>query len=347
MIRIDEIYNNVFLPRAQETLGVGLHWFDPFGSVDIGHMVNLPPIDGDAVKRIVFWDQEPLHRYRLADFMEAFRPTYSGPCVLVTSERDSEDVAWAKDTYGVQEAYYFFHGWAALDWYRGYNHSFLWPDWIDRDISRRIFCANNIISGERQHRALLVSGMSTRGLIPGNWVSFPERCPFSGESASSVCQSLGLPTPQGLPLVIDRSADHAHDSHRIDFGRYASQAFCHVVTETVYQGKKQHLTEKTFKPIVLEQPFVLVAPRHSLRYIRSYGFQTFAGIWNESYDDLADGDRVTAVLDLLEEINSWDTATIRRKQRQIQDVVRHNRDWFYGGFQDVLWRELCDMVDRW
>jgi len=347
MIRIDEIYNNVFLPLVQHKQGVGLHWFDPFGSVGLEHIVNLPPVDGEAKQRIIFWDQEPLHRDMFAAFMDQFRLMYKGPVLLVTSEHASEDVTWAKDTYGIESAYYFFHGWAALDWYRGYNHSFLWPEWCEREIELKLFCANNIIGGRRQHRVRLISGMAKQNLLDGNMVSFPERCPYSLESADDLCHSLGVDPVPHLPLVIDRISNHANDSHRIDFGSQATKCFCHVVTETVYQGSKLHLTEKTFKPIVLQQPFLMLAPRHSLSYLRSYGFRTFDAIWDETYDTLPDNSRLAAVLDVMREVNSWSSHTLADKQNKIAHVVEHNHAWFYGGFQDLLWKELCGMVKHW
>lgn len=326
---------------------MGLHWFDPFGSVDIKDMVNLPAVDGIAKRRIIFWDQEPLYKHTFSRFMASFLEIYKGPITVVTSELQSQDVAWAMDTYGLDSGYYFFHGWAALDWYRGYNHSFLWQPWNQRSIRRAIFCANNVISGERNHRAQLVSSMNNAGLLSGNFVSFPERCPFSGQAADEICNRLGVQNIPNLPLIIDGGINHAQNSHRIDFWQQATECFCHVVTETVYPSVRQHLTEKTFKPIVLQQPFVLVAPKQSLAYLRHYGFQTFSAIWDETYDDLEDSERIAAITDLLRWINSWTTSQRRNKQHEIDAVVRHNHDWFYGEFQDVLWKELTALLQTW
>jgi len=348
MIRIDEIYSNVFLPTVQHRPRIGLHWFDPFGSVDIKHICNVPPVDGTADLRIVFWDQEPVYRETVSQFMEQFQKTYQGPCLLVTSEKNSSDLAWAQSTYGISSAYYFFHGWAALDWYRGYDHSFLAKPWRERSFLHQIFCPNNIISGRRQHRVRLVSDLCRRGLLENNLVSFPAVCPFSQQSVQELCQDIGVMVPDiKLPLIIDHAVNHAHDSHRIDFWNQATASFCHVVTETVYDDNRLHLTEKTFKPIVLEQPFVLVGPRYSLSYLREYGFKTFDAVWDESYDQLPDSQRLDAIVDILEEINSWSVSRTAQAQREIAATVRHNRDWFYGAFQELLWVELNGMIDNW
>ena len=158
MIRIDEIYNNTFLPRLQERVNHGLHWFDPFGSTEFKDMCDLPVVGYfDARQRIFFWDQEPIHRDRFSLVFDQVIDKFKKPThdtgvelTLVTSELDSDEVAWACDTYNLKPAYYFFHGWAALDWYRGYNRTFLMPEPKDRNITRTFIMPNRIIAGRRQ-----------------------------------------------------------------------------------------------------------------------------------------------------------------------------------------------------
>jgi hypothetical protein len=347
MIRIDEIYHNVFLPAAQQRPGTALHWFDPFGSVNFNDICNLPPIDGNARLRVIFWDQEPVYQDTVSQFMDKFIPQYQGPRLLVCSERHSQDLAWAQSTYGLQSCYYFFHGWAALDWYRGYDHCLLSEPWHQRSFHHRLFCPNNIVSGKRQHRVRLLSQMLQHDLVRGNLISFPKKCPYSGESAQDLAQTLGLSLPVQLPLIIDRDQDHASDSHRIDFWPAAMKSFCHVVTETVWDDHRVHLTEKIFKPIVLQQPFVLVGPRRALEYLRAYGFRTFDSVWDEHYDTLPDNQRMSAIVDVLDSINRWNDAELQHAQDQVWEIVSHNHKWFYGGFQDLLWQEMLTMLRTW
>ena len=334
----------------QHRPGVGLHWFDPFGSVKFEDMCNVPPIDGQSTLRVVFWDQEPALNVNLGLFLNKFIPIYkSDRTLMITSEIDSKDVAWACDTYGITSDYYFFHGWAALDWYRGYNHSFLTRQWLDRKFDHALICPNNIVGGQRTHRLRLLSELGQRECIDRNLISFPATCPYEDKSVKELFHehALSFPKNLSLPLVIDGDRNHANNSHRIDFWAKAMRCFCHVVTETVYDDCRVHITEKTFKPIVLQQPFLMIGNRGALKYLRGYGFQTFGDIWDESYDDLDHGHRIGAVADICEEITSWSPQKMRQAQLEIADVVKHNHDWFYGGFQDVLWKETCEMIDRW
>ena len=346
MIRIDEIYSNVFVKGLQHRSKTGLHWFDPFGSVDIKDICNVPPqIDADL--RLIFWDQEPVYRETAEIFFDQFCEIYNGPRTIITSEYNSTDLDWVCDTYGLDQAYYFFHGWAALDWYRGYDHSFLSTDYFKRDIKYPLFIPNNIIGGRRQHRVQLLAALHQRDCIRLNKISFPEICPHENISAQQLAQEIQVNiSGLKLPLVIDDGGNHAGVSHRIDFWQQAQACFCHVVTETAWSGRL-HITEKTFKPIVMQQPFILVGSRNGLSYLREYGFKTFSNIWDESYDSLPDSERMEAVSDLCATISRWSPDRLKHAHLESQPIVEHNFRWFYSGFQDVLWRELNVMMDRW
>lgn len=348
MIRIDEIYYNVFAAALQDRPQIGLHWFDPFGSVDFNHMVNVPAVNR-AEKRIVFWDQEPFYQTTAQKFLDQFIEIYHGPITIVTSEQSSDTVQWARSTYRIGADYYFFHGWAALDWYRGYDRTFLYSPWQLRQFRYTFLCPNNIVGGNRSHRVKLFAELCRRDLVTKNLISFPLVCPYHGKNVHDLCQELeiDLDLTPWLPRTIDCSGDHSNNSHRVDFWQPGCQAFAHVVTETVYESDRLHLTEKTFKPIVMQQPFILVAPQGSLAYLRSYGFKTFANIWDESYDSAPDEIRIHKIADLLYQISQWTDQEIKCAQQEINHIIEHNHRWFYNDFETLLWQEITDMIGKW
>ena len=128
----------------------------------------------------------------------------------------------------------------------------------------------------------------------------------------------------------------------------ASDSLLYVPTETVYFGRRTHLTEKTFKAIALEMPFVLVAPAGSLEYLREYGFKTFDGILDESYDqETNDILRVERVVKLLKGIDQLSVRERQQIHRHMLPMVQHNYHHFYhGGFRDLLWNELQGMLNN-
>ena len=168
----------------------------------------------------------------------------------------------------------------------------------------------------------------------------PSTCPYEG-----IVVKDHIEYDIQLPLTIDDFDNHANNSHQITMWKQAAESLVQVVTETSYSGKKKHLTEKTFKPIVLKQPFILASNCGSLEYLRKYGFKTFSSVWDESYDSLSDDERIPAIADLLVELEHADWTSI---QKQCDPIVRHNYDWFYSGkFEQVLWDELLGMIQSW
>ena len=125
----------------------------------------------------------------------------------------------------------------------------------------------------------------------------------------------------------------------------ATDSLVYVPTETVYFGRRLHITEKTFKAIALEMPFVLVAPAHSLEYMRRYGFKTFADVFDESYDE-EENDilRIEKVIKLLKELDNLSVKERQQIHRACVPIVEYNFEHFYGtGFEDILWTELMEM----
>ena len=349
MIRIDEIYSNIFTPLIQSRPGQCSHFFDPFGRTDFDSLCQVPYLQKIS-RNFLFWDQEPIHLDVHRDTLDRFADTFvSNRTTIITSEYDSEFVDAVCEKYGWDSDYYFFHGWACLDWYRGYNRILTHTQFRDRTPEYTFLCPNNIIGGKRKHRLELLNELVDRELVEDNLISFPAMCPYENRSVAELCEEYNIPLGQvDLPLTIDHGAHHASNSHQVDMWSLADQSLLHVVTETVYQGRRRHLTEKTFKPIVMQQPFILVSCQGSLEYLRHYGFQTFGEFWNEDYDESSDEVRIMRIGKLLADINGLSRLEKICLQKYLVPIVEHNFRWFYSReFEELLWQELVDMIKKW
>jgi len=279
-------------------------------------------------------------------------PDFVSPGYLCTSERDSENVEAVCEQFGWKPLYYFFHGWAALDWYRGYDKTFLITLPNDRTIIKTFIAPNRIVAGERQHR-LEVLYHIFKNRMGNNHISCPETCPAENISIYDAIKPLAYKYPdienvfaqQQLPINFANETDHPMHSCWLSLFDESAESLLYLVTETVYTGRRHHLTEKTFKPIALGMPFVIVGTQGSLEYLRSYGFRTFEGIWDESYDSAEDSVRIERIASLL---GSLDELPVEAKQHlfeQAQEVIEHNWNHFYnGGFERILWTELQEML---
>jgi hypothetical protein len=260
---------------------------------------------------------------------------------LMTSERDSENVAKVCEQFGWKPLYYFFHGWAALDWYRGYDKTFLIKPIDQRQITRTFVAPNRIIAGERQHRLEVLYHIFRNGMLD-NHISCPKTCPAENISIVDAVKPLITKYPDiesvfaNAPLPLNFAGETNHPMHSCWLSLFdqCAESLLYLVTETVATGRRHHITEKTFKPIAMGMPFVIVGTKHSLKYLRSYGFRTFEGIWDESYDQAEDDVRIKRIASLLRSLD------------ELPPVIEHNWNHFYGGgFEAILWQELKDMLN--
>jgi hypothetical protein len=355
MIRIDEIYCNTFLPKLQTHPLKTMHWFHPFGSVKFDDLCSMPLLTDPGAIRYLFWDQEPLIPHMIDQTLSAFTSNFTGELHIVTSEFNSEMVEHVERTYGFKSHYYFFHGWAVLDWFRGYNRSFLMKPPEHRRITKTFIAPNRIVGGDRQHRLHMLYHIF-KSKMTDNWISCPQICP--GENiplTDSIKPLVGvLPdietvfAQQQLPINFPNETGHPMNSAWLDLFDECADCLLYVATETAATGRRQHLTEKTFKPIVLRMPFVIVGCCGSLEYLRRYGFRTFSTLWDESYDqETNDVQRYQKIAGVLKELDSVSVSEKQRIFDQAQDICQHNYDHFYnGGFEEILWQELTGMIDE-
>ena len=345
--------------------GTRVYHCDPFGRSDPDSVVNYGRDDIHEHNYIFFFDQEPIH-------LNIHKATFDRVCslnvditglstsqthpagYLITSERDSENVEKVCKKFKWKSLYYFFHGWAALDWYRGYDKTFLINPVEKRKITQTFIAPNRIIAGERQHRLEMLYHIFKNNMLD-NHISCPAVCPAENISIHDAIKPLATKYPdiesvfaqQTLPINFTGETDHPMHSCWLSLFDQCAESLLYLVTETVATGRRHHITEKTFKPIAMGMPFVIVGTRGSLAYLRSYGFRTFEGIWDESYDDAEDDVRIERIASLLRSLDELPPDAKQDLFEQAQQVIEHNWNHFYGGgFEAVLWTELQDMLNE-
>jgi hypothetical protein len=364
MIRIDEIYENTFLSWVKNNLPTtALYYHDIFGHSDPDSLLcrSFGNVE-DETSFIYLFDQEPvILDYHKATFDSVDKRNFifdsrvvRKPGIIISSETASDNMDYICKQRNLQPFYYFFHGWAALDWYRGYDRTFLITPWTQRKIQKTFFSANRIIGGLRQHRVLMLYHFAKLDLMH-NWISASAVCPAENIPIERIAKQYQSQYPDiadvinrlDLPKLFPGEDQTRMSSCWLDQFEPCAESLVYHVTETLYTGRRLHLTEKSFKPIALGMPFILTATAGSLAYLRGYGFQTFGDFWDESYDletdDFARAEKVAAVLKQLDNLSD------QKKQELFQScwpVIEHNWNWFYhGGLESVLWPELTHMLD--
>lgn len=363
MIRIDEIYNNTLWTWLKKFRpGVRLFTCDPPGSTAPHNVINYGSKDVLETNYTIFFDVQyiemDIHTKTFEEIKSRNKDIYGrvkGPAgILITSEKDSDDVEEVCRRYGWQSRYYFYWGWAVLDWYRGYNRTWLMPEPSERKITKTFISPNRIIGGNRQHRLLMLYHIF-KNKLTNNWISCPDVCPGENKNINELLTPLEevysdikeVYSQQQFPMSFPGESGAPMHSCWLSLFDESADCLLYLVNETAAKGRKLHLTEKSFKPICLKMPFIITGTCGSLKHLRSYGFKTFSSLWDESYDDEVDDilrlERIASLLCSLDELS------IEAKQELFnaaQEIVEYNYNHFYGGgFEKVLEVEFTEMLN--
>lgn len=105
-----------------------------------------------------------------------------------------------------------------------------------------------------------------------------------------------------------------------------SRAFCNIITEPYFAYPFSVFSEKVIHSMILEKPFILVAPARTIKYLKSLGFQTFDRWWSEDYDNISDHTkRLESILKLIDGINFLPIEEIRSIYREMESVLKYNK----------------------
>jgi hypothetical protein len=84
------------------------------------------------------------------------------------------------------------------------------------------------------------------------------------------------------------------------------------------------ITEKTIRPLIMGNPFLVYNNRGTLKTLRDMGFETFGSIIDESYDDIASPQhRWEAILEQVKQLSTVDPTVLLGK---VNDVLEHNQE---------------------
>tara|TARA_X000001036_G_scaffold311084_1_gene289804 strand:- start:3396 stop:4664 length:1269 start_codon:yes stop_codon:yes gene_type:complete len=135
-----------------------------------------------------------------------------------------------------------------------------------------------------------------------------------------------------LPFTYDDGYNAADDNPTVDESRDKFyNSWLHVVTETYQTNGQTFFSEKIFKPMIYWQPFILVGAQHDLKSLRSFGYKTFDGIIDETYDTIENNEeRLKATIKEIERIIKLSDEDIAKLYKECYEVLTHNFfHWVY------------------
>lgn len=363
MYNLSSHYENIFQHLQSIIADPRLVYLHPFGSTQPEN-IEIRRDDTDPPKfrgpMFIFYDQEPLDLDYNRPVFDAITKQTEKPYILITTERDSAEKARICDEFPFVTIDYFFHIFAAHDWFRG--HQFLAGIKLpaERTLKKTYISFNRLTSNKRIYRSLLVNELYKNNLLNDGYVSYSHHCPDDGAFDDNLRK--GVSEYRLSPDLIEEAITNINKipELRIDFPgqdipnqsmllspmAQLMESFIFLVTETCFFQSKTHLTEKIFKPIVLRMPFILVGCAHNLEYLRSYGFRTFGDYWDESYDAIEDPIlRLQAITTILKDIAALSLVEQQAMLLDMQPILEHNYQLFNDpAFIKKEWDHLINSI---
>jgi hypothetical protein len=128
--------------------------------------------------------------------------------------------------------------------------------------------------------------------------------------------------PQRILAHPDDDTDH--NDRTTDHIAYTS-ACLNIITETTSRNDTPQLTEKSFKPILAGQFFIMIGSRGLIQYMRDIGFDVFDDVINHSYDSIEDDrERIAAAI---KELDWLDQVDLFELHAQCKERFVKNQQW--------------------
>jgi hypothetical protein len=104
------------------------------------------------------------------------------------------------------------------------------------------------------------------------------------------------------------------------------ETLVNLVTETTVSASMPMLSEKTFKPIVSGQLFILIASPGAIQFLRDAGIDTFDDIIDHNYDTITDSkERITAAIAQVDHLMTLDIPAV---YDQIKIRLQKNSEYY-------------------
>ena len=364
-IPLDRLYNHV-QDIAEQIYGecVLIYRFMPHGSKKLEDLKPLGPeecrIESALRPQIFCYDQEPLDYdfYQSSTFTDVAQKhkkryqteltLYHGnniriigkniydKCLLLHSEQNSANVKKYKQSHFIP-VYYWSHAVIALDWFR-------YAKVIDiksSSLQKQFLVYNRAWTGSREYRLKFTELLQKNNLANDCQTSFNATDPDDKILYTDyVFKNNSFKSNIDLTVFPVTSAPSASSADFL-INDYANTKF-EVVLETLFDDSRIQLTEKSLRPIACGHPFILVSTPGSLTYLQKYGFKTFAGIIDESYDAEQDPiRRLNLIIAAMKKIINWTSDEQTANWAKIKEITEYNKKYFFSDtFFNLISNEL-------
>ena len=264
--------------------------------------------------------------------------------MLCHSEKNSYNLSLYENS-GYCGVYWWAHAAIARDWYRYAEYDLDLTVNFDK-ITHDFLIYNRAWAGTREYRLTLAEMIADQNLVNSCQTSFaPTDTDCHYTNHVFVNSSLKIKRTD-LESIYTANTARSTDSANYNNQDYAACGI-EVILETLFDDERLHLTEKTLRPIACGRPFILAGTAGSLEYLKSYGFETFSELIDESYDLVKNPlERLQAIVKEMRRIVALDTETKSQLWNKLYKIAERNKKRFFSNsWNNSIFQEYQDNFD--
>lgn len=126
---------------------------------------------------------------------------------------------------------------------------------------------------------------------------------------------------------------------------FCKKTFLFLVTETYYDSTNFFISEKTYKPISIGMPFMILGNPGTLEYLREKGYLTFSRWFDENYDqDAPLEDRIQIIINNLKYIKSLSNTELMKMFYEMRIICNHNLEVYKIHQRKNSFLEILDNI---
>jgi UDPglucose 6-dehydrogenase len=198
---------------------------------------------------------------------------------------------------------------------------------------KRFLCFNKV---NRKHRVELLEKVLRANLLDQSYYSFEGMDNWLDNIKAERKYPFIIQNIDKFPLRLNITDERTNPVELIpeDVTYFANSLFS-VVTETVFYKTEENessifFSEKIYKPIILNHPFIIVGRPYSLQKLREFGYKTFSPWIDERYDTIEDDtERLNFIASEIERLANMNDDTILLWKNNIKAIVEYNKNHFF------------------
>jgi len=130
------------------------------------------------------------------------------------------------------------------------------------------------------------------------------------------------------PIVLDITDVNYNPANSLVLEHY-EHTLLTITTETLTTSDTLFFSEKTWKPIAVGHPFMLVSSVGALKELKKLGYKTFDKWWSEEYDNENDVNvRINMIVSELVKLSKFTREQLIVMRNDMKEVLQHNKELF-------------------